>query len=80
MPTHAHTPPLPSYIYLQRLPPPIGRFVPFVAVIAANMVNIPLVRQEELKNGIQITDKDGNKLGDACSKVSHTCSLCYHQS
>ena len=32
-------------------PPLIGRFVPFCAVAAANCVNIPLMRQLELKNG-----------------------------
>ena len=32
-------------------PPLIGRFVPFCAVAAANCVNIPLMRQSELKNG-----------------------------
>ena len=47
----------------------MGRFVPFVAIMAANMVNIPLMRSEELKHGIPVTDGDGNKLGDELSKV-----------
>lgn len=54
---------------IKRLPPLIGRFVPFVAIVAANMANIPLMRSEELKNGVPVTDKDGNKLGDELSKV-----------
>ncbi len=55
--------------YQQRLPHLIGRFVPFVAIAAANMVNIPLMRWEEWNNGIHVTDQDGNKLGDKVSKV-----------
>ena len=35
-------------------PPLLGRFVPFVAVAAANCINVPLVRQDELINGIQV--------------------------
>lgn len=56
-------------IHLKRLPPLIGRFVPFVAIVAANMVNIPLMRSEELQHGIPVTDKDGNRLGDELSQV-----------
>ena len=36
---------------VKHAPPLIGRFVPFCAVAAANCVNIPLMRQLELKNG-----------------------------
>lgn len=52
----------------RRAPPLIGRFVPFVAVAAANCINIPLMRQKELKEGIEVYDSDGNKLGE--SKVA----------
>jgi len=41
----------------------IGRFVPFVAVAAANCVNIPLMRQQEIKDGITIQTKDGEDAG-----------------
>jgi len=44
-------------------PPLIGRFVPFCAVAAANCVNIPLMRQLELKNGIPLTTEGGEKIG-----------------
>ena len=50
---------------LQRFPGGslIGRFVPFVAVAAANCINIPLMRQRELKYGIPIYDEQDNRLG-----------------
>ena len=48
---------------VKSLPPIAGRFVPFAAVAAANCVNIPLMRQSELKNGIPIMDENGEKLG-----------------
>lgn len=50
---------------VRRAPPLIGRFVPFVAVAAANCVNIPLMRQKELKEGIEVQDANGKKLGQS---------------
>ena len=41
----------------------IGRFVPLVAVAAANCVNIPFMRQQEIRNGIQIETDDGTPVG-----------------
>ena len=52
----------------RRAPPLIGRFVPFVAVAAANCINIPFMRQKELREGIEVYDADGNKVGE--SKVA----------
>lgn len=43
----------------------IGRFVPLVAVAAANCVNIPFMRSEELKKGITIESADGTPLGSS---------------
>ncbi|XP_051883589.1 sideroflexin-3 [Pristis pectinata] len=49
----------------KHLPSLISRFVPFAAVAAANCINIPLMRQRELKYGIPITDVNGNRLGES---------------
>eukprot|EP01038_Epipyxis_sp_PR26KG_P004433 gene4433-6271_t len=43
----------------------IGRFVPLVAVAAANCVNIPFMRQQEIKNGITIETDDGEAVGQS---------------
>lgn len=43
----------------------IGRLVPMVAVAAANCVNIPLMRQQELKHGINVMDERGKVLGQS---------------
>lgn len=53
---------------VRRAPPLIGRFVPFVAVAAANCINIPLMRQKEIKEGIDVYSEDGSKIGQ--SKVA----------
>jgi hypothetical protein len=41
----------------------IGRFVPLLAVGAANCVNIPLMRQAELTEGITVSTKEGEEIG-----------------
>lgn len=41
----------------------VGRFVPLIAVAAANCVNIPLMRQQEVKKGISIETADGQDAG-----------------
>ena len=48
---------------VKSLPPIVGRYVPFAAVAAANCINIPLMRQSELINGVPVTDEEGNRLG-----------------
>lgn len=41
----------------------LGRLVPLIAVAAANCVNIPCMRQQEIKNGITVETEDGTTLG-----------------
>lgn len=41
----------------------VGRFVPLIAVAAANCVNIPLMRQQELLKGIKIETANGEDAG-----------------
>lgn len=48
----------------------LGRLVPFAAVVSAGIVNVFLMRSEELKKGISVFDKDGKDLG-----VSKTAAL-----
>ncbi|XP_048407458.2 sideroflexin-3 [Stegostoma tigrinum] len=49
----------------KHLPSLIARFVPFAAVAAANCINIPFMRQRELKFGIPVADINGNRLGES---------------
>lgn len=50
--------------YLQkRAHPFFQRYAPFAAVAVANCVNIPLMRQNELKYGIEVEDDNGNVVG-----------------
>lgn len=39
------------------------RYVPFAAVAAANCVNIPLMRQNEIVQGVDVQDENGNVIG-----------------
>lgn len=39
------------------------RYVPFAAVAAANCVNIPLMRQNELTQGVDVSDANNNVIG-----------------
>ena len=45
------------------MPPIIGRFVPFIAVGAANAINIPSMRRLELSDGTEMSTEDGNIIG-----------------
>eukprot|EP00066_Takifugu_rubripes_P019750 XP_011609016.1 PREDICTED: sideroflexin-1 isoform X1 [Takifugu rubripes] len=58
----------------KHISPLIGRFVPFAAVAAANCINIPLMRQRELKHGIPITDENDNRLGESSKAAQQAIS------
>jgi len=57
------------------LPPIFGRYVPFLAVATANCINIPLMRQQELFDGVPVTDADGNRLGISQKAASQAVGL-----
>lgn len=53
-----------SKSFLQkRVSPFFLRYVPFIAVAAANCVNIPLMRQNEILHGIDVENEDGKIVG-----------------
>ena len=60
---------------VKNLPPLIGRFVPFVAVCAANSVNIPMMRRLELSEGIEMTTKDGQPVGKSKTAARQGISM-----
>jgi tricarboxylate carrier len=41
----------------------LSRLVPFAAVVSAGIVNVFLMRSQEIKKGISVFDEDGNQLG-----------------
>lgn len=43
--------------------PLIGRLVPFVSVAAANCINIPCMRNHELRNGVALMDHENHQVG-----------------
>lgn len=49
----------------KRASPLFQRYVPFAALAAANMVNIPLMRRSEIENGVSCVDDQGTPLLDS---------------
>ncbi|KAL5280692.1 SFXN2 family protein [Megaselia abdita] len=49
--------------WTKKASPIFQRYVPFAAVAAANCVNIPLMRQNEIINGIDVQDDKGHVVG-----------------
>ncbi|KAM8970164.1 sideroflexin-2-like [Sarcophilus harrisii] len=43
----------------------VARWIPFAAVAAANCVNIPMMRQQELLHGLVVTDAASRELGQS---------------
>lgn len=50
---------------IKRTGPLLQRYVPFAAVAAANCVNIPLMRQNEIINGVDVFDENDKKVGES---------------
>uniref|UniRef100_A0A023F854 Sidoreflexin n=2 Tax=Triatoma infestans TaxID=30076 RepID=A0A023F854_TRIIF len=50
---------------IKRASPLMQRYVPFAAVAAANCVNIPLMRQNEIRHGIEVYDENENCVGES---------------
>ena len=53
----------------KKMPPFAARLVPFAAVASANCINLPFMRSTEIQEGIQLLNKDGEKVGKS-SKVA----------
>lgn len=51
------------------------RMVPLAAVAVANAINIPLMRQNELKNGMSVADEDGSTVGTSRLAAAKAISL-----
>ncbi len=49
----------------RKMPPIAGRFVPFIAVAAANCINLPFMRSSEIVEGIQLVNKDDEKIAQS---------------
>lgn len=47
----------------KKMNPLVGRLVPLVAVSAANCINIPLMRSQELRSGVTLVDEKDTELG-----------------
>ncbi|CAL8099197.1 unnamed protein product [Calicophoron daubneyi] len=56
---------------VKTFPPLIGRFVPFVAVAAANCINIPCMRSLEMTKGTPVMDENGKRLGESRKVARH---------
>ncbi|EDW95648.1 sideroflexin-1-3 isoform X1 [Drosophila yakuba] len=48
---------------VKNMNPLLGRLVPLVAVGAANCINIPCMRMQELRNGVTLFDEHNNEMG-----------------
>ena len=49
----------------RKMPPIVGRFVPFAAVAAANCINLPFMRSSEVTEGIQLVNANDEKVAQS---------------
>lgn len=56
--------------FFQKMNPIVGRLVPLAAVAAANCINIPLMRRQELQKGISLVDDNYNSLNVESRKAA----------
>ncbi|XP_066278337.1 sideroflexin-5-like isoform X2 [Branchiostoma lanceolatum] len=49
----------------------VQRFIPFPAVATANVFNLILMRNNELREGIEVTDKEGHLVGSSKIAAKH---------
>jgi hypothetical protein len=54
---------LKSYFAKKAASVTVQRLVPLAAVCVANFINIPLMRQNEIRNGLCVIDENGNEVG-----------------
>jgi len=59
---------------VKSLPPLVGRLVPFIACSAANCINIPLMRRQELTQGTPVETLQGERIGK--SRVAAKEGIC----
>ncbi|XP_078587395.1 sideroflexin-5-like isoform X1 [Branchiostoma floridae x Branchiostoma japonicum] len=52
----------------------VQRFIPFPAVATANVFNLILMRNNELREGIEVTDKEGHLVGTSKTAAKHALS------
>jgi len=58
----------------KKMPPLVARFVPFAAVAAANCINIPLMRSNEIQHGIPIKSESGEVVGNSSNAAKTAIS------
>ncbi|CAP34711.1 Protein CBR-SFXN-2 [Caenorhabditis briggsae] len=66
---------LKTYFAKKQSSPLAQKLVPLGAVAVANAINIPMMRQNELKDGMTVTDVDGNNVGVSRLAAAKAISL-----
>jgi len=66
---------LKNYLAKQAASATLQRLVPLAAVCVANFINIPLMRQNEIKNGLVVCNEDGKEIGYSQTAAVKAVSL-----